>query len=87
VTIDGKKVVTYLEAILQDGLPKSVVIIGGGAIGVEFATIWNAYGTKVTIVEMLPRVLPLEDEECSASWPRPTRSAASNPGRSPRAGH
>jgi dihydrolipoamide dehydrogenase len=66
VTIDGEKVVTYLEAIVQDRLPKSVVIIGGGAIGVEFATIWNAYGADVTIVEMLPRLLPLEDEECSA---------------------
>jgi len=66
VTIDGEKVVTYLEAILQEKLPKSVVIIGAGAIGIEFATIWNAYGSKVTIVEMLPRVLPLEDEESSA---------------------
>jgi dihydrolipoamide dehydrogenase len=66
VKVDGEKVVTYLEAIVQERLPKSVVIIGGGAIGVEFATIWNSYGTKVTIVEMLPRVLPLEDEECSA---------------------
>lgn len=66
VTVDGEKVVTYQEAILQERLPKSVIIIGGGAIGVEFATIWNAYGSEVTIVEMLPRLLPLEDEECSA---------------------
>lgn len=66
VTVDGEKVVTYLEAITQERLPQSVVIIGGGAIGVEFATIWNAYGAEVTIVEMLPRLLPLEDEECSA---------------------
>ena len=66
VTIDGKKIVTYLEAIMQDHLPKSAVIIGGGAIGVEFATVWNSYGAKVTIVEMLPRVLPLEDEESSS---------------------
>lgn len=66
VTIDGEKVVTYLEAILQEKLPKSVVIIGGGAIGVEFATVWNAYGAQVTIVEMLPRILPLEDQESSA---------------------
>lgn len=61
--IDGDKVVTYLEAILQEKLPQSVVIIGAGAIGVEFATIWNSYGTKVTIVEMLDHLLPLEDEE------------------------
>ena len=63
--VDGKKVVTYLEAILQESLPKSVVIIGAGAIGVEFATVWNSYGTDVTIVEMLPHLVPLEDEEVS----------------------
>jgi dihydrolipoamide dehydrogenase len=63
--IDGEKVVTYLEAILQEKLPKSVVIIGAGAIGVEFATVWNAYGVEVTLVEMLPRLVPLEDEEIS----------------------
>ncbi len=64
--VDGKKVVTYAEAILQESLPKSVVIIGAGAIGMEFATIWNAYGVEVTVVEMLPHVLPLEDEEAAA---------------------
>jgi dihydrolipoamide dehydrogenase len=63
--IDGKKVLTYSEAIMQDFNPESVVIIGAGAIGAEFATIWSSYGTKVTIVEMLPRILPLEDEEIS----------------------
>jgi dihydrolipoamide dehydrogenase len=61
--IDGEQVVTYLEAILQEKLPKSVVIIGAGAIGVEFATIWHSYGVEVDIVEMLPRLVPLEDEE------------------------
>lgn len=60
---DGKRVLTYREAILQSHLPKSVVIIGAGPIGVEFATVWNAYGVEVTLVEMLPRLLPLEDEE------------------------
>jgi dihydrolipoamide dehydrogenase len=64
--VDGEKVVTYLEAILQEKRPESAIIIGAGAIGVEFATIWSAYGSKVTIVEMLPRLLPLEDEEISA---------------------
>lgn len=64
--IDGKKVVTYAEAILQENLPKSVIVIGSGAIGVEFSTVWKAYGTDVTIVEMLPRIVPLEDEEVSA---------------------
>ncbi len=63
--VDGEKVVTYREAILQTTLPKSVVIIGSGAIGVEFATVWNSYGVDVTIVEMLPRIVPLEDEEIS----------------------
>jgi dihydrolipoamide dehydrogenase len=64
--MDGKKVVTYLEAILQEKLPKSVVIIGAGAIGMEFATLWNSYGVEVTVVEMLPHVLPLEDEEAAS---------------------
>jgi len=63
--VDGKQVVTYLEAILQENLPKSALIIGAGAIGAEFATIWNSYGVDVTLVEMLPRLLPLEDEEVS----------------------
>jgi len=63
--VDGEKVITYSEAILQTTLPKSVVIIGSGAIGVEFATVWSSYGVDVTIVEMLPRIVPLEDEEIS----------------------
>jgi dihydrolipoamide dehydrogenase len=64
--VDGEKVVTYLEAILQEKLPKSVIVIGSGAIGVEFSTVWNSYGVDVTVVEMLPRLVPLEDEEISA---------------------
>jgi dihydrolipoamide dehydrogenase len=64
--VDGTKIVTYLEAILQPTLPKSAIIIGAGAIGVEFATIWSSYGVPVTIVEMLPHLVPLEDEEVSA---------------------
>ncbi len=63
--VDGQKVVTYYEAILQEKLPKSVIVIGSGAIGVEFSTVWNSYGVDVTIVEMLPRLVPLEDEEIS----------------------
>jgi dihydrolipoamide dehydrogenase len=66
VTVDGENVITYREAILQEKLPASVVIIGAGAIGLEFATVWNAYGSQVTLVEMLPRIAPLEDEEVSA---------------------
>lgn len=64
--MDGQKVLTYLEAILQEKLPKSVIIIGAGAIGMEFATIWNGYGVDVSVVEMLPHVLPLEDEETAS---------------------
>jgi len=63
--IDGEKVVTYLEAILQEKLPQSVIVIGSGAVGVEFSTVWNSYGSEVTIVEMLSRLVPLEDEEVS----------------------
>lgn len=65
ITIDGKKVVSYWEAILQETVPAKAAVIGGGAIGMEFSTVWNAYGSEVTIIEMLPRVLPLEDEEVS----------------------
>lgn len=61
VEVDGEKVVDYEVAILRDTLPESAVIIGGGAIGVEFATIWSAYGVQVTIIEMLDTLLPLED--------------------------
>jgi dihydrolipoamide dehydrogenase len=65
VAMDGKKIVSYHEAILQEKLPASVIVIGGGAIGLEFSTVWNSYGSKVTIVEMLPHIAPLEDEEVS----------------------
>jgi len=65
VTPDGDRVVTYREAILQERLPKSMIIMGAGAIGLEFATIWNSYGVEVTLVEMLPRIAPTEDEEVS----------------------
>jgi dihydrolipoamide dehydrogenase len=65
VQVDGERVLTYLEAIVQERLPKSVVVIGASAIGCEFATVWNGYGVDVTLVEMLPRIAPLEDEEVS----------------------
>ena len=61
--VDGEQILTYTEAILQERLPKSVIIIGSGAIGVEFGTIWSSFGVEVTIVEMLPNIVPLEDEE------------------------
>ena len=65
VEFDGEQILSYREAILQEKLPQSVVIVGAGPIGLEFATIWNAYGVDVTLVEMLPRIAPLEDEEVS----------------------
>jgi dihydrolipoamide dehydrogenase len=61
VEIDGQRVLSYREAILQTKAPKSVLIVGSGAVGLEFATVWNGYGVEVTIVEMLPRIAPLED--------------------------
>jgi dihydrolipoamide dehydrogenase len=66
VTPDGDRILTYREAILRETLPASAVIVGGGPIGLEFATLWNAYGVPVTVVEMLPRIAPLEDEDVSA---------------------
>jgi dihydrolipoamide dehydrogenase len=60
------RVRTYLQVIMDEKLPKSIVIVGGGAIGVEFAYVLHNYGVDVTIVEFLPRLLPLEDEEVSA---------------------
>jgi dihydrolipoamide dehydrogenase len=62
----SERVVTYEEQIMEDKLPKSVIIAGAGAIGVEFGYIFNSYGVEVTIVEFLDRVLPREDEEISA---------------------
>jgi dihydrolipoamide dehydrogenase len=64
--LDADKVLTYREAILQEKLPASVIIIGAGAVGMEFATIWSSYGADVTMVEMLPHILPLEDEEAAS---------------------
>ncbi len=62
---DGNRVMTYRDAIVLRDLPESVVVVGAGPIGMEFAHVWNSYGTEVTVVEMLPRVVPLEDEEVS----------------------
>jgi dihydrolipoamide dehydrogenase len=67
---DGDRIVTYREAMILPELPKSVVVIGAGAIGVEFADFWNAFGAEVTIVEALPRLVPIEDEEISESLAR-----------------
>ena len=65
IKIDGKQVITSTEAMLLKNPPASMVIIGAGAIGVEFGYFYNAFGTKVTIVEMMPNILPIEDKEIS----------------------
>ncbi len=63
--IDGKKIIGYREAMILDKMPKKMIIVGSGAIGVEFAYFYNTLGTEVTIVEFLPRIVPVEDEEVS----------------------
>ena len=63
---DGKFIWTYKEALVPDTMPKSLLVIGSGAIGIEFASFFNALGADVTVVEMMDRVLPVEDEEISA---------------------
>jgi dihydrolipoamide dehydrogenase len=60
--IDGERVITSDHALKLDRVPGSVIILGGGVIGVEFASVWRSFGAEVTIVEMLPQLLPLEDE-------------------------
>ena len=60
--IDGDRVINSDHALQLDRVPGSVVILGGGVIGVEFASVWRSFGAEVTIVEMLPQLLPLEDE-------------------------
>ena len=63
---DGDKIWTYREAMVPDAMPKSLLVIGSGAIGIEFASFYNTMGADVTVVEMMDRVLPVEDEEISA---------------------
>lgn len=63
VEIDGDKLLTYHQALELLEAPKSIIVVGAGAIGMEFAHIFHSYGATVTVVEMLPNVLPLEDEE------------------------
>tara|TARA_Y100000590_G_scaffold461810_1_gene624288 strand:+ start:12547 stop:13941 length:1395 start_codon:yes stop_codon:yes gene_type:complete len=70
ITIDGDKVITSRHALELDKLPKRVVIIGGGATGAEFAYLYRSYGVEVTIVEMMDRILPQEDQDVSAQLQR-----------------
>lgn len=72
---DGKKVIGYREALSLKKQPKSMIVVGSGAIGVEFAHFYNALGTKVTIVEYLPNIVPLEDEDVSKQFERSFKKA------------
>jgi dihydrolipoamide dehydrogenase len=63
---DGKLIWTYREAMIPDSFPKSLLVVGSGAIGIEFASFYRTLGAEVTVVEVLDRVLPVEDEEISA---------------------
>lgn len=70
IPVDGETVLTSREAIVLREVPSRIVIVGGGAIGVEFADVYHSYGAEVMIVEMLPRLVPLEDEEISQQLER-----------------
>ena len=72
---DGKKVIGYRKAMTLDKQPSSMIVVGSGAIGVEFAHFYNAMGTKVTIVEYLPNLVPLEDKEVSKQFERSFKKA------------
>src|SRR5437867_9788681 len=63
---DGKLIWTYFEAMVPDRMPKSLLVIGSGAIGIEFASFYRTFGVEVTVVEILPQILPAEDAEIAA---------------------
>jgi len=71
--IDGRQIVTSEEAMRFDYVPKSVIVLGGGVIGCEFASVWNSFGADVTIIEGLPRLVALEDESSSKQLERAFR--------------
>jgi dihydrolipoamide dehydrogenase len=76
--IDGNRVITSDHALQLDHVPSSVVILGGGVIGVEFASVWRSFGAEVTIVEMLPHLLPTEEESSSKLLERAFRRRGIN---------
>ncbi|HEU4539606.1 MAG TPA: dihydrolipoyl dehydrogenase [Jiangellaceae bacterium] len=71
--LDGERVISSYEALTLDRVPSSVVVLGGGVIGVEFASVWRSFGAEVTIVEALPRLVPGEDEDASKAVERAFR--------------
>ncbi|HEU4675477.1 MAG TPA: dihydrolipoyl dehydrogenase [Motilibacteraceae bacterium] len=76
--VDGQRVVTSEHALQLDRVPSSVVVLGGGVIGVEFASAWKSFGVEVTIVEALPRLVPAEDEQTSKALERAFRKRGIN---------
>jgi dihydrolipoamide dehydrogenase len=71
--VDGERVITSEHALTLVRVPTSVIVLGGGVIGVEFASIWRSFGVDVTILEALPRLVALEDEDCSKALERAFR--------------
>ena len=82
--VDGERVLTSEHALQLDRVPASVVVLGGGVIGCEFASVWRSFGAEVTIVEALPRLVAAEDEAVSKALERAFRSAASASWSAPR---
>jgi len=70
IDVDHKNIITSKEALIQKQPPKSLIIMGAGAIGVEFAYFYNAFGTEITLIEMMDRILPVEDEDISKELER-----------------
>ena len=70
ITIDRKQVITSSEAMILNEVPKRLIIIGAGAIGVEFAYFYNTYGSKITLIGMMPSIIPVEDKEVSKTLSR-----------------
>jgi dihydrolipoamide dehydrogenase len=75
MTVDGKKIITSREALELTAAPRRLVVVGAGAIGMEFAYVFRSYGSEVTVIEMLPHVLPLEDDETAAEAARGFKKA------------
>ena len=75
---DGKKVIGYREAMTLPKQPKKIIVVGSGAIGIEFAYFYNAMGTEVIIVEYVDRIVPVEDEEISKQLERSFKKCGIN---------
>jgi dihydrolipoamide dehydrogenase len=78
LTIDGKQIITSDHAMNLDRVPQSVIVLGGGVIGCEFASVWKSFGADVTIIEALPRLIALEDESSSKQLERAFRKRGIN---------